>query len=160
MSYNRITLNIIPVQANNSSPCFMSKNTRQNACCSNVNAYSLWCYNNGLFFFCLYLWFSLCNRMRREPMWLTETQLTLVPSSTICGMANWFTTKSWPKKVFDVLWLCSNGFWMHEFICWADGNKDNIVPPYCLFLIVSQYFSFSFGSFCCCQALLGHIVEY
>lgn len=107
MSYNRITLNIIPVQANNSSPCFMSKNTRQSACCSNVNTYSLWCYDNGVmgcFFFCLYLWFSLCNRMRREPMWLTETQLTLVPSSTTCGMANWFTTKSWPKKVFDMLW--------------------------------------------------------
>lgn len=49
----------------------------------------------------------MCCRMRREPTWSTETQLTLVPSSTTCGMASWFTTKSWLKKVCDALSCCS-----------------------------------------------------
>lgn len=93
---------------------------------------------------------SLCNRMRRVPMWLTEILPTLVPSSTTCGMENWSTTRSWLKKVFDTLltlhrwvldaWLC--------LICKTDGMKEKNVLGYTIFLVkeTDQIRSIRWGS--------------
>lgn len=70
---------------------------------------------------CLCIW--MCRRTRREPTWLTETRLTLGPSSTTCGTANWFTTKSWLKKVSDTLWRYShvlNEWFFYMLFVWVE----------------------------------------
>lgn len=81
----------------------------------------LWC-TDAIFH--LSLCFLLSNRMRRGPMWSTETPPTSAPSSTTCGTASWSTTRSWPKKVS---YFNSTQMVMGAGVCLLCGLVENTV---------------------------------